>query len=142
MQSTCRRRAGTRSKWSRVMNDAAHRWAGAAHTVEVSMERFVIAAFRPKPGMADALLTVVEKHWHILESQGLVSSRPRYAMQASDGTIVEVFEWASAEAISRAHENQAVLALWAEFESACEYVPLASLAEATHPFSEFRPLAI
>jgi hypothetical protein len=106
------------------------------------MERFVIAAFRPKPGMADALLGVVQKHWSVLQAQGLVSSRPRYAMQAVDGTIIEVFEWASMEAISEAHENEAVLALWSEFEAVCEYVPLASLAEATHPFSEFRPLAV
>lgn len=106
------------------------------------MERFVIAAFKPKPGRADALLKVVEKHWRVLQSQGLVSARPRYAMQAADGTILEVFEWASAEAISQAHENAVVQALWVEFESACEYVPLASLAEAGHPFSEFRPVAI
>lgn len=106
------------------------------------MERFVVAAFKPRPGQAEALLKVVEKHWRVLQSQGLVSARPRYAMQAADGTILEVFEWASAEAISLAHENPAVQALWAEFEAACEYVPLASLAEAAHPFSEFRPLAI
>lgn len=106
------------------------------------MERFVIAAFKPRPGQADALLNVVEKHWRVLQSQGLVSARPRYAMQAADGTVIEVFEWASAEAISQAHENAAVQALWAEFEAACDYVPLASLAEAAHPFSEFRPLAI
>ncbi len=106
------------------------------------MERFVIAAFKPRPGQSEALLNVVEKHWRVLQSQGLVSSRPRYAMQAADGTVLEVFEWASAEAIAQAHENAAVQALWAEFEAACDYVPLASLAEAAHPFSEFRPLAI
>ncbi len=106
------------------------------------MGQFVIAAFRPKPGMADALLAVVQKHWSVLQAQRLVSSRPRYAMQASDGTIIEVFEWSSVEAISQAHDNEAVLALWSEFEAVCEYVPLASLAEAAHPFSEFRPLAV
>lgn len=106
------------------------------------MERFVIAAFRPKPGQADALLAVVQKHWSVLQSQGLVSSRPRYAMQSSDGTIIEVFEWASVEAIARAHENEAVLALWSEFEAACDYVPLAALSEAAHPFSEFKPIAV
>lgn len=106
------------------------------------MERFVIAAFRPKPGMAEALLAVVQKHWSVLQAQGLVTARPRYAMQASDGTIIEVFEWASAEAVALAHENEAVLAVWSAFEAVCEYVPLASLAEATQPFSEFRPLAV
>jgi len=104
------------------------------------MARFVIAAFKPRPGQASALRQVVEKHWRVLDAEGLVSARPRQVMQASDGTIVEVFEWRSSDAIEAAHRNPAVLALWAEFEAACEYVPLASLAEAQHPFSEFEPL--
>lgn len=106
------------------------------------MGRFVIAAFKPKQGMQEQLAAVVEKHWRILRAEGLVTERPRYAMQAADGTVIEVFEWLSAEAIERAHETPAVLALWAEFEAACEYVPLASLGEAQHPFSEFSPLSI
>jgi quinol monooxygenase YgiN len=106
------------------------------------MGRFVIAAFQPRPGKAEELLLVVDKHWRILQAEGLVTARPRYAMQAGDGTVIEVFEWASAQAIEQAHQNPAVLQLWAEFEAACEYVPLASLAEAGHPFSEFTPLAM
>ncbi len=102
--------------------------------------RFVIAAFKPKPGKEAELGAVVEKHWGILQREGLVTDRTRYAMQATDGTIVEVFEWLSPEAIEKAHHNPAVLALWAEFEAACEYVPLASLPESLHPFSEFQPL--
>ena len=104
------------------------------------MPRFVIAAFKPKSGREQQLLAVVEKHWRILQEQNLVTSRPRYAMQATDGTILEVFEWRSPEAIEQAHHNPAVLALWSEFEASCEYVPLASLSESTHPFSEFKPL--
>ena len=61
-------------------------------------------------------------------------------MQAADGTVLEVFEWCSSEAIDAAHRNPAVLALRAEFEAACEYVPLAALPDLQHPFSEFHPL--
>ena len=106
------------------------------------MGRFVIAAFKPKPGMQKQLAAVVEKHWRVLQSQNLVTDRSRYAMEAGDGTIIEVFEWRSAETIEQAHHNPAVLELWAEFEAACEYVPLSSLPESQHPFSEFNPLAI
>ena len=106
------------------------------------MGRFVIAAFKPKPGMQGSLAAAVEKHWRILRAENLVTDRPRYAMQSEDGTLVEVFEWLSPEAIERAHHTPAVLALWAEFESACEYVPLSALAEAQHPFSEFAPLPL
>jgi quinol monooxygenase YgiN len=106
------------------------------------MGRIVIAAFKPKPGQEGALRAVVGKHWRILQEQGFVTERPRIAMQAADGTLLEVFEWRSPEAIEQAHQNPAVLALWAEFEAACEYVPLAGLVEATHPFSEFDALAL
>ena len=106
------------------------------------MGRIVIAAFRPKAGMQSQLAAVVEKHWRVLHAQHLVTDRPRYAMQATDGTVIEVFEWRSAEAIEKAHDNPAVHALWAEFGAVCDYLPLASLLEAQHPFSEFTPLAI
>jgi hypothetical protein len=104
------------------------------------MGRFVIAAFKPKPAMQQHLLAVVEKHWRILQAQSLVTERPRYAMQSADGTVLEVFEWRSPEAIEQAHHNPAVLALWAEFEAVCEYVPLSGLSESQHPFSEFQAL--
>lgn len=104
------------------------------------MGRFVIAAFKPKPGREPQLLAVVERHWRALQAEGLVTERPRQAMQAADGTVLEVFEWRSPEAIEQAHHNPAVRALWADFEAACEYVPLSGLAEAQHPFSEFNPL--
>jgi len=106
------------------------------------MARIVIAAFKPKPGCEAALRAAVAKHWQFLQEQGLVTERPRIAMRAADGTLLEVFEWRSPEAIAQAHENPAMLALWAEFEAACEYVPLAGLAEAAHPFSEFDALAL
>lgn len=92
--------------------------------------------------MQQQLRAIVEKHWHVLRAEQLVTERPRYAMQAADGTVVEVFEWRSLEAIDEAHRNPAVRALWAEFDVACEYVPIAALAESQRPFSEFEPLAV
>ena len=60
---------------------------------------------------------------------------------AADGTAVEVFERLSTAAIERAHRSPAVQALWAEFGAACDYVPIASAAEARRIFSEFEALA-
>lgn len=103
------------------------------------MGRFVIAAFRPLPGRQAELLEVVERHWRVLRAEALVTDQPRHAMQAADGTVIEVFEWRSPEAIEQAHVNPAVQALWRDFEAVCTYVPLAAVAEAAHPFSEFQP---
>ena len=101
------------------------------------MGRFVIAAFKPKLGMVQQLDAVVEKHWRVLRAQNLVTDTPRQAMRAADGTVIEVFEWLSSEAIERAHENPMVHALWAEFAEVCEYIPLSNLAEAKSLFAEF-----
>jgi hypothetical protein len=101
------------------------------------MSRFVIVAYTPKPGQEQQLLAAVSKHLQVLREQQLVTDRAAYAMRAGDGTIVEVFEWRSAESIALAHSNPAVLSLWAEFGATCDYTPLARLAEAQQLFAEF-----
>ena len=105
------------------------------------MGRFVIAVYRPKAGHEQQLLAVVRKHAGVLRAEGLISDRPAHVMRAADGTVIEVFEWLSTAAIERAHGNPAVQALWAEFGEVCDYVPIASVAEAQLIFSEFEALA-
>ncbi len=104
------------------------------------MGQFVIAAYRPRPGKEAQLLQIISEHMPILRSQGLVTDRPAYAMRASDGTIVEVFEWKSAKAVEEAHSNQVVRALWARFDEVCEYESLANLPECQRLFSPFQPI--
>jgi quinol monooxygenase YgiN len=101
------------------------------------MSRFVIVAYTPKPGMDQHLLAAVRKHLQVLRAEQLVTDRPPHVMRAADGTIVEVFEWRSAEAIAQAHASPAVQALWAEFGAACDYTPLTRLAETHQMFAEF-----
>ncbi len=101
------------------------------------MGRFAIVAYKPKPGMDRELEACVAKHLRVLADEGLVSDRPGCTMRGVDGTLVEVFEWRSAEAIEAAHGNVAVGALWSEFGAVCDYVPLSSLPEAGRMFAEF-----
>ena len=101
------------------------------------MSRFVIVSYTPKKGMEKDLLVAVKKHMEVLNEQGLVTDKPAYVMRAANGSIVEVFEWRSAEAIEQAHSNPAVQELWADFGAACEYTPLAQLAESKNMFAEF-----
>lgn len=105
------------------------------------MSRTVIVAYKPKPGKDAELQAAVRKHLRVLHEQGLVTQPSALVMRATDGTIVEVFEWKSAAAIAQAHSNPAVLALWQEFEAACTYVPLGSLPESRNLFAEFETLA-
>jgi hypothetical protein len=106
------------------------------------MGRFVIVAYTPKPGKEQELIAAVGKHLQVLHAERLVTDKPGYVMRAGDGTIVEVFEWRSAEAISQAHANPAVQALWADFGAACDYTPLAKLKESHQMFAEFDSVSV
>lgn len=106
------------------------------------MGHFVIVAYTPKPGCEQQLLAAVKKHVQVLQDQKLATDRPAYVMRAGDGTLVEVFEWRSAEAVNQAHANPAVQALWGEFGAACDYTPLARLAECQQMFAGFEAVAL
>jgi hypothetical protein len=100
----------------------------------------VIAGYKPKPGKGGALKELMKTHLPRLKAENLVTDRKSIMMEAADGTILEVFEWVSAEAIQSAHTNPAVLEMWGEYAEVCDYVPVGSLAEANNLFSGFRPL--
>ena len=101
----------------------------------------VVVAYRPKPGKEKELLELVRGRVPTLRKEGLVTDRVPTIMRAKDGTIVEVSEWKSREAIDAAHKNPNVLAMWGKFFALCECVPLKSLAEANDMFAGFEPVA-
>lgn len=108
----------------------------------MSIPRMVIVAYRPKACNDDVLLSELRDHVHLLRSEGLATDRPPTVMRAKDGTLVEMFEWASPAAIEEAHRNPRVQAMWARFAACCDYVPLTALAEAGDMFAEFEPVHI
>jgi len=101
------------------------------------MGRYVIVAYTPKAGKEKQLLRAVKKHLEVLRTEELVTDKPAYVMRAGEGTILEIFEWRSSEAIEKAHNNPAVQELWEEFGAACDFTPLAKLPEAAQMFAEF-----
>ena len=104
------------------------------------MGRIVIVAYKPKPGKAEALKALSKTHVPRLRKEGLVTDREVIMMEAADGTIVEVFEWLSDEAIQKAHSNPEVLKMWGEYAEVCDYVPLNTLDESNMMFAGFLPL--
>ena len=104
------------------------------------MATFSIACYRPKEGKQEDLFVLTREHVPILRKEGLVTERPACAMRAKDGTIIEVFEWKSNEAIDAAHTNPEVIKLWKRYEAACDYVSLSTLAEAQELFAGFEPI--
>ena len=82
-----------------------------------------VACYKPKPGSEKALM-----------------ERAPIVMRAADGTIVEIFEWVSQEAIAGAHNNPTVLDLWKRFEAVCSYEKPSNLAEFQNMFAHFEPI--
>ena len=101
----------------------------------------VIVAYRPKQGKEEALLSLVRARVPTLRREGLVTERAPVIMRAQDGTLIEVSEWKSREAIDAAHRNPNVLAMWEKFFSLCDCVPLNTLAETKEMFAGFEPVA-
>jgi quinol monooxygenase YgiN len=99
-----------------------------------------IVAYRPKPGKENELLELVRNRVPTLRKEGLVTDRVPAIMRSRDGTIVEVSEWKSQEAIDAAHRNPNVLAMWDKFFAICECVPLNTLPEAADMFAGFTPV--
>ena len=101
----------------------------------------VIVAYRPKPGREGELLEIVRNRVPTLRREDLVTDRAPVLMRARDGTIIEVSEWKSLEAIEAAHKNPRVLAMWDKFFAVCDCVPLKMVPEAETMFAGFEPIA-
>jgi hypothetical protein len=99
-----------------------------------------LACYRPRPGCEQALFELVRNHLPPLRAEGLVTERASIVMRAADGTIVEVFEWVSREAIEGAHKNPVVLDLWKKFEAVCSYETPSNIAEFQNMFAHFDPV--
>jgi quinol monooxygenase YgiN len=99
-----------------------------------------IVAYRPKAGKEQELLELVRNRVPTLRKEGLVTDRVPTIVRSGDGTIVEVSEWKSQEAIDAAHRNPNVLAMWDKFFAVCECVPLNTLPEAADMFAGFAPV--
>ena len=104
------------------------------------MGYFSIAAYRPLADKDAELLEEVKNHLPTLRSLDLVTDRPSHVMRAKDGTIIEVFEWKSLEAVQQAHTNPGVLAMWERFGKVCEFTPLTNVGESHDLFAQFEPI--
>ena len=99
-----------------------------------------VACYKPLPGCEQELRELVRNHLPPLRVLGLVTDRASIVMRTADGTIVEIFEWVSQEAIAGAHHNPAVLELWSRFEKVCSYEKPSNLPEFQNLFSHFEPI--
>jgi len=104
------------------------------------MERVAIVAYKPNPGKREALRTLIKKHSPCLKEAGLVTDRESFILETKDGTIVEVFEWKSEQAIKTAHKHPKVRQMWRDYAEVSTYTPLNRLPETGKLFADFAPV--
>ena len=103
------------------------------------MGKIVIATYKPKIGKEKLLDSLVRNHVKVLRNQGLATLRTPMIMKSADGTVVEVFEWISKQAIEDAQHNKDVQEHWNKYREVCDIIPVSDLIEANTSFSEFNP---
>lgn len=96
-----------------------------------------IASYKPKAGKEKELLELVKRHLPILKNLELATDRANYIATAKDGTVIEVFEWSSTNAIRAAHDHPAVSDIWEKMTLIADFLPMASLEELQRPFPGF-----
>ncbi len=101
----------------------------------------VLAIYRPKHGRQGELRTELAAHVPLLRQFGLATAFQSVVLEAPDGSMLECFEWASHDAISKAHEHPEVLSMWERFARCCDYGTLAGLPNADIIFPEFQLVA-
>jgi hypothetical protein len=100
----------------------------------------VIAAYRPRAGKGVEFRGLLAQHGPALRSEGLITSRPTLVLEASDGTYLEIFQWASSDAARDAHERAPIERLWDAMGRVADFVSLDTLEESHRPFTHFAPV--
>lgn len=99
-----------------------------------------MALYRPQPGKELELKEILKGHIPALREEGLLTDLELLTLQAEDGTIIEIAEWKSPEAIDQAHLSEKVKGVWKQIMSVAELTSLSSLAEAQYPFPNFKAI--
>ncbi len=103
----------------------------------MSKPEVVIAMYRPKEGKLTELEALVKKHFSTLKEYGLTTEQAPFIGRSGDGSILEIFEWASRSAAEKAHDHPAVAKIWEAMAVVCEFGRLEQLAEAKNRFPHF-----
>jgi hypothetical protein len=99
-----------------------------------------IACYRPNVGNERKLLSAVRKNTPLLSSLCLITDRPPILMKSEDGVLLEIFEWKSKAAKTKAHKTPEVMALWNLMMELGKNVSLKTLPEAKDVFANFKPI--
>jgi quinol monooxygenase YgiN len=101
-----------------------------------------MALYQAHEGKEKQLNEILKNHIKTLEAEDLITSTKPIRAKASNGTVIEIFEWKSEQAKDAAHESSVVMKIWNEIMEVADIKSLTSLDEAKHPFPNFAPYSL
>ena len=106
--------------------------------------KIVIAAYRAKPENKKQLVEIIKTKREFMLKEGYYSHRTPISMTSlvDPDLVIEVFEWTSSDAISKAHSDSRVLEIWKKMDEICYEIGSRpdSFLEANQSFPNFEPL--
>lgn len=100
---------------------------------------YVISVYKAHEGKEKDVEKLLEKHSSLLRKEKFITERPYMVLRSPiDGAFIEIFEWASEKAVSRAHNHEGVMKLWDDLGVVANFMTLADLKEAKSKFPAFR----
>jgi hypothetical protein len=100
-----------------------------------------LAAYRPKPGVAEELLQLLAEDLATLRRRGHVTERPAPMVRTENGELLVVLEWSTTHAVDDAHVDSEVLAVWERKARLADYIAPEALAGAGIPFARWALVA-
>src|SRR5271154_966841 len=97
----------------------------------------VFCSYKAKPGREDEARRLIGGHVPALRRHDLVTGREAVLAAGPEGVFVELFEWASEDASRSAPTIHEIGEHWKAMAEVMDFVPLASLPQAQHPFAHF-----
>jgi hypothetical protein len=101
------------------------------------MGLLTFAMYKPNEGKETELQEILKDHIPTLKDLELITDRAPATLRAKDGTIIEVFEWKSHDAVETAHKHPAIGQLWGKMGAICTFPGMEGLTEAHQPFPAF-----
>ena len=87
-----------------------------------------MALYRPHPGKAEELKEVLKVHIPTLRKEELITNRELLSCKQRMGRLSRSLSGVSTEAIEKAHQSAAVMAVWDKIGSLAELTSLSTLS--------------
>ena len=102
------------------------------------MGQLAFAMYKPKKGKLAELKKLLKDHIPTLRKYELITNKGAFLVQSTDGTLIEIFEWASEAAKDAAHKHPAIMKIWGPMMPICEFPAMENLPEAAKSFPNFK----